>query len=174
MSEAATVLKDTQQRTLALMDVLGRQHLRRSLSELGWTFRFDRARKRLGACRMSRGEGGQKIISLSGFFTAEHGWELMEDVARHEIAHALDFETRGRSNHDAVWRAWAVRCGADPTRLYEGEASFGHTSRYVGSCPACGMEVPFFRRPRRHYACRQCSGRRYDARFRLEVRVRGA
>ena len=34
----------------ALMEDLGREHLGRPLQDLGWSFRFDGARRRLGLC----------------------------------------------------------------------------------------------------------------------------
>ena len=82
----------------------------------------------------------------------------MEDVARHEIAHALDYETRGRSAHDRTWKAWARRCGADPTRCYEGELADDPTSPYVGRCPApgCGHVRPFYRAVTSSYFCPRC------------------
>ena len=64
------------------MDELGQENLGASLQELGWAFRFDRAKRRLGACK----GGKAKVISLSRYYVQEKGWEVMEDVARHEIA----------------------------------------------------------------------------------------
>jgi predicted SprT family Zn-dependent metalloprotease len=152
------------------MEALGRAHLGRSLQEAGWGFRFDRAKRRMGACRWNA-RGDTKILSLSRYFCHAAGWAVMEDVARHEIAHALDVETRGHSDHGPTWKRWARACGADPTRLYEGKALAAVASRYAGRCPHCGAEQPFYRRPKRRYACRACcdryEGGRYADRFRL-------
>ena len=154
------------------MDELGQENLGASLQELGWAFRFDRAKRRLGACK----GGKTKVISLSRYYVQEKGWEVMEDVARHEIAHALDYETRGCSDHSNAWKRWARRCGADPTRLYQGEPLTPEASKYVGTCPSCGNEYPYHRRLRRSHACvaccRQYADGRYDARFCLTVSER--
>ncbi len=93
----------------------------------------------------------------------------MEDVARHEIAHAIDFETRGRSGHDHVWKEWARRCGADPSRVYEGELLDDPTSPYVGRCrhPGCGYSRPFYRAVTATYLCPRCKKKR--VRSHLEV-----
>jgi hypothetical protein len=165
-------LSEIEYRTRALMAELGMLHLRRPLEEIGWTFRYDRARKRLGACRFSRRKGGPKGISLSALYAERDGWALMEDVARHEIAHALDFETRGKSRHDAAWKQWAVACGADPSRLYEEPLLPPARSKYVGVCPSCGHQTSFFRRPTRRYSCSPCSGQRYNPAFELKLYVR--
>lgn len=39
-----------------------------------------------------------------------------KDTVLHEIAHALDFEERGTSDHGPRWKAIARRVGATPTR----------------------------------------------------------
>jgi len=175
-----------EQAVLRLMDELGAEHLGEPLAARGWVFAFDRARRRLGACHhprsnrsarsLRRADKPAKKITLSHHHAALGGWPLMEDVARHEIAHALDYETRGRSDHGPAWRRWALACGADPSRLYEGELPRDPDAPYHGTCPACGVTVPFYRRPTRKPACKACcaahNGGRYDPRFRLCVRSR--
>lgn len=154
-------LTDVRVRAEALLDALGQEHAGRPLADLGWSFRFDRARRRLGLCTWKKGGRLVKTVSLSAPLTEALGWSVMEDVARHEIAHALDYETRGRSAHDAAWKAWATRCGADPTATYDGPMPDDGTSRLVASCPACGVERPFHRMPTRAYACPACRPRVY-------------
>ena len=148
---------DIEARTLALMDLLGREHAGCPLADLGWTFRWDRARRRLGLCTWKRAGRLVKTVSLSRPLAESLGWAVMEDVARHEIAHALDFETRGRSAHDAAWKAWARRCGSDPTAAYDGPIPDDDSSRLVASCPACGFERAFHRTPTRAYLCPTCA-----------------
>ncbi|CAN5539644.1 hypothetical protein BH23BAC4_BH23BAC4_15700 [soil metagenome] len=160
------------ERTEALMRELGRAHLGKPLQELGWVFAFDRARQRLGLCRWSR---ARKVISLSKAISLREGWAFMEDVARHEIAHALDFETRGRSCHDRVWKSWALECGADPTRVYTGELSHDDSSRYVGRCLAegCTYSRPFYRSVTAAYICPTCDKSRARSFLRIEDRRNG-
>ncbi len=151
-------VEEIARRVGTLMDELGRTHAGARLHDLGWTFTFDRARTRLGLCSWRRGRVRVKQISLSRFLSERLGWAIMEDVARHEIAHALDFETRGRSAHDAVWKAWAVRCGADPTTRYEGPLGDDPRSPLLGACPdaACGYVRPLYRAPLRVPICADC------------------
>lgn len=89
----------------------------------------------------------------------------MEDVVRHEIAHAIDFERRGASDHGPVWKDIARRVGADPTRLYEGQDIPDDASKYVGICPSCAKEHPFYRRVTRRYACPDCCRTHNRGRF---------
>ncbi len=157
------------------MTLLGERHLGQSLLALGWTFGFDRAKRRAGCCRWrSRGRLVRRI-TVSRYFAQALEPDAIEAILRHEIAHALDYETRGRSAHDDVWKRWAQRCGADPSRLYDGEQP-RIEAPYEGRCPACGACYPFFRRPKRPRACGACcdrhSGGRYDAAFRLRIRKR--
>jgi hypothetical protein len=161
-------------RTAELMRQLGTEHLGRPLQDLGWVFRFDRAKRRLGLCVWEDREQ-RKIISLSRHIAAREGWGIMEDVARHEIAHAIDFETRGRSGHDRTWKLWARRCGADPTRLYEGELVDDPTSPYVGRCLSrgCGHTRPFYREVAALYVCPTCRKRGQRSFLQIEERQSG-
>lgn len=152
---------DIARRAVALIDELGRAHAGAPLRDLGWVFAFDRARTRLGLCTWRRGRTLVRRITLSRPLAQRLGWEVMEDVARHEVAHALDYEARGRSAHDAAWRAWARRCGADPTATYEGPMGDDPASPLVGRCvePGCGYARPLYRRPIRSQACVPCRRR---------------
>ncbi len=156
-----------------LMHELGLRLLGASLLDRGWHFGYDRARRRLGCCVWERNGRLLRRITFSRHYATMLGWEEMEDVARHEIAHALDFETRGWSGHDVVWQRWATRCGADPTRLYEGVTPPLEGARYVGRCPGCGQCYPFYRRLKHPRACARCcevhNGGKYAAWFELEI-----
>lgn len=166
-------LTDIRARTRSLMESLGQVELGRSLLDIGWTLRFDRARRRLGICRWEHRGRTVRVISLSKFYAEQGGWAVMEDVARHEIAHAIDYETRGRSDHGRIWKAIARRVGADPTRLYDGPDVPDTGSKYVGICPSCEKEHPFYRRISRVHACpeccRRCNGGRFTRRFILRI-----
>lgn len=167
---------------LRLMHTLGEQELGRPLPLLGWHFEFDRARRRLGSCRWRRGKRGSKVITVSAPFARQlglsyrdaHGLCVIDDVIRHEIAHAIDFEIRGRSDHGPAWKAICRRVGADPTRLYEAPlAAALLPGKYLLRCSTCGCETTYYRRPSVPRACRKCCDAfaqgRYDERFRLHL-----
>ncbi|WP_456426772.1 SprT-like domain-containing protein [Rhodocaloribacter sp.] len=171
MADRARKLEEVAAGVRRLMDELGRAHLGEPLQARGWTFTFDRARRRVGCCTWKVGETRVRRLSLSRHFALRLTWDELEDTVRHEIAHALDYETRGRSGHDAVWKDWARRCGANPERLHENVSVDPSGALYLGVCPSCGAEYPFFRRPRYARACGTCceqkNGGRYSEAFRL-------
>lgn len=148
----------THTRTLALrlFDELGREVIGESLTARGWTFGFDRARKRLGACRPKT-----RQITLSAHLSRTLPPAEVEDTIRHEIAHALDHELhpnrRGRRAHDRTWKALARRCGATPERCFDGELPDDPTAPYLASCPSCHATRAFYREPVRAYLCPSCS-----------------
>lgn len=162
-------VEEIARRARRLMASLGIRLRGSALQDTGWTFGFDRARTRLGCC--SWGPSGGKRISISRPFAEAYGWALMEDVVRHEIAHALDVDGRRRTDHGPRWKAWARRCGADPTRLYDGGEEVRLPPKYVAVCPACGDQSEYYRKPRHASACSDCCKRynrgRYHPRFRL-------
>ena len=172
--EAETVdLETIAAQARELMAELGLRLRGQTLQATGWRFKFDHARTRLGCCTYApgrRGKAERKVISISKPFAVAYGWKVMEDVVRHEVAHAMDVDERSRTDHGDVWKAWAVRCGADPTRLYEGE-NIRLPAKYVAVCPVCRDRSPYYRKPRRPGACAACckrhNGGLYDPRFRL-------
>lgn len=138
------------------MASLGVACLGRSLQALGWTFGFDRARVRLGQCMFRKGRTPVRRLSLS-YLHARGGWTAeVEDTVRHEIAHALDYERRGRSGHDAIWRILAQQCDATPRACARGPRADDAAAPYVGRCAQCHAAQPFYRVPLRTYRCTAC------------------
>jgi predicted SprT family Zn-dependent metalloprotease len=145
------------------MDALGRNLLGEPLQARGWSFGFDRARRRLGACHHRR-----KRITLSAHLTPTLPWAEVEDTVRHEIAHAVDFERRGRSGHDRTWKALARACGAKPERMFEGDLNHAEEAPYRAECPSCGAASGFYRQPVRAHRCRACHASGRPAYLRVE------
>ena len=141
---------------LQLFDELGREVLGASLTARGWTFGFDRARRRLGVCRPAT-----KRITLSAHLSCTLPDAEVEDTVRHEIAHALDHELhpnrRGRRAHDRTWKALARRCGATPERCFDGDLPADPTAPYAAVCPTCGASRDLYRQPVRAHLCPTCS-----------------
>jgi len=118
-----------------------------------WTFRFDNARRRFGACRY-----GSKQISLSRPLVYLNDIEQVRDTILHEIAHAL---TPG-DGHGPRWRAACKRLGAVPKRCYTEDAvrSPPRTSpRFKLGCDQCNWWIDRRRQPKGRYACRRCGKR---------------
>lgn len=137
---------------LQLMDELGRELLGDPLAVRGWTFGFDRARKRLGVCRIH-----EKRITLSTHLAQTLPAADVEDTVRHEIAHAIDAERRGRSSHDRTWKAIAVACGATPARCFDGDLPDDPRAPYVATCPSCGASHSYYRQPATPRRCSPCA-----------------
>lgn len=152
------------------------------LTEKGWTFRWDnRSKKTLGRCWLFDRQGNPKVIELSSKVWLEVPEEelpegQLEDTMLHEIAHALDFEERGKSDHGAIWKGWASHVGADPSRTCEMPEKickllFG----WMRKCKGCGEEFYYAGKPRKKSrACRSCcdkhNGGKYSEKYLLEIK----
>lgn len=115
----------------------------------GWSFRFDRARVRAGACHYAT-----RTITLSPWITGAHEQDQVRETLLHEIAHAL---VGPRHAHDAVWRARARSIGGTGQRCYVGGEEPVVPGRWQGRC-AAGHVVHRHRRPTRVLLCTRCAG----------------
>jgi predicted SprT family Zn-dependent metalloprotease len=113
----------------------------------GWTFGFDRAQRRLGACWLDR-----KGITLSRHFVELNGEELVRDVILHEIAHAL---TPG-AGHGPRFKRKARELGCSGTACIAGSRVVAAPARFLLKCPNCGRSWSRYRRPARPLACSAC------------------
>ena len=80
------------------------------LSQKGWIFKWDRAKRRFGCCDYTN-----KHISVSQHLATLNSIEQSQDTILHEIAHALAGRQAGHG------RAWIKACkyvGARPERCY--------------------------------------------------------
>lgn len=76
------------------------------ITEKGWTFGFDNAKKRMGVCRHHT-----KSIGVSRLYAVEASEDEIRDTILHEIAHALAGPNEG---HQIRWKVIASRIGATP------------------------------------------------------------
>ena len=122
----------------------------------GWSFGFDHARKRAGACHYR-----DRRITVSRHLAAMHPLEAMHQTLLHEIAHARAGHAAG---HGPEWRRAARALGYVGGTTHSLEVP-EHLARWVGRCPN-GHEIPRFRRPSggAPRSCARCS-RRFDRRF---------
>ena len=118
-----------------------------------WSLRFDRARRRAGACVHTRRE-----IRLSGPLVDLYDSETVRGVILHEIAHAL---VGASHHHDAIWQAKARQLGAPDSARLSAHLPSPRPS-WVGVCPVCGTRRELYSAPRRVTSCGVCS-RTFDA-----------
>jgi hypothetical protein len=69
----------------------------------GWTFKFKstydfRSHSVLGTCSKEN-----KNIFLNKHYLKKLSFYELKNVVLHEVAHAIDIETRGYSKHDMIW-----------------------------------------------------------------------
>lgn len=114
-----------------------------------WTFGFDQARRRAGACDYAK-----RRITVSRHLAAGFSADDARQVLLHEIAHAV---AGHKAAHGPRWKAIAVRIGYTGDRVWRGEV---HTDAapWIGTCPA-GHEHYRFRRPSGTHSCGRCSRR---------------
>lgn len=115
----------------------------------GWTFGFDRAVRRAGACHHA-----DRRITLSRHLAEGAEAEEVRQVLLHEIAHAL---AGHRAAHGPRWRARAAALGYTGSRLHDRPIA-EERATWIGACPA-GHEHRRFRRPTRETSCGLCSRR---------------
>lgn len=110
----------------------------------GWSFQFDSAQKRAGACAFNT-----KVISLSRFYCIQTGDAQVRDTILHEIAHAL---AGPKHKHDATWKRIARSIGCTADRCHSVEFA---PAKYIASCSRCGWDQKRNRRLRGG-VCRTC------------------
>lgn len=110
----------------------------------GWSFQFDDAARRAGACCHST-----RVISLAREYCLAVPEEEWTNTVLHEIAHAL---VGPGHHHDAAWKSTARSIGCTADRCHS--VTFT-PPRYILSCPRCRWAATRLRRKRR-LICREC------------------
>ena len=112
-----------------LADSLMSQHLADR-----WKFKWDKATSRFGSCCNS-----SKTLTLSRKLTELNNIQDVMDTILHEIAHALDYEERGTSNHDKNWVKIAKSIGCDGIRCYGRHVITPPKppNKWIASCSNC-------------------------------------
>lgn len=134
-----------------------------NLLELGYSFGYNNNKRRLGVHKRS----GKRIEISQAFLNANAmNKATMENTIRHEIAHAIDWEVRGCSDHSWHWVrvAHAVGCTGDRCTVVKNQPKGKYTLR----CPN-GHEEQMHRRPKRHRSCGECNPHRYDERYKFQI-----
>lgn len=126
-----------------------------------WSFGFDNAKKRAGACHFA-----QRRITVSRYISALGTDDEVHQTLLHEVAHAIAGHAAG---HGPVWRRIARDLGYDGGATHR-NAIPTQLAPWVGVCPN-GHEIFRYRRPTRLTSCTACS-RTYSPRFHFAWRKR--
>jgi len=144
----------------------------KNLKDLGWTIGYNNAKTSAGICRRKRRRnmlGGidyyGKRVELSMHLLTQNLDQAnqWEETIRHELAHAVDMEMRGTSNHDRVWQAVAGEMLSTGERTFSSDdLKDEKLSRYTLKCieDDCDFTRPSHKaRPlnaRSHPCCNDC------------------
>ena len=165
-----TLSKDVHSMAIRLMDTTFKYNGEYyNLRNLNWDFEYTTKKRSLGSCRYSRSNRKVRSIGLSKWLilNANEPLSTWENVMLHEIAHAIDVEIRGRSDHSWKWKHIARSIGCDAERTTKVSYDKGINSKYTLICDACGHETPSHKIKRRECSCGECNPGRYDERFLL-------
>jgi predicted SprT family Zn-dependent metalloprotease len=115
-----------------------------------WSFTFDRAPSRAGACDTTN-----KNISISIHFVEnpKTTWHHLNDILLHEIAHALTPD----HNHDSVWRDVAKSIGSTGKR-YAPHCARDPTYRFRCPCKAVDFRRHYVHDAHTDTMCTECGG----------------
>ena len=137
-------------------------------SKLGYTFKFDNAKRRFGLCSYRR-----KEISLSKplcEYNLDNFFQI-NDTMLHEIAHALSYKIHGDrgSGHCKRWVHVAKSIGCNGIRCYDSSQVNNIEHKYSLICDTCGGNYPRHRKPRQEYSCAKCEPKRFNSKYLLRV-----
>jgi len=139
-----------------------------------WTVSWFGGFKVWGMCCWSKRGISKRQIQLNYQLLELHGEERFYDTLLHELAHALDYESRGRSDHGIKWKLWAEKVGAIPEQYdiktkQEG-ALEAVKQKYQYKCETCGKLIGPTRIWKREKSCGDCcraNGGGFQERFKL-------
>ena len=123
-----------------------------------WHFEWDDAKRRFGCCWHD-----SRKITLSRELVIRNEQPQVEDVIRHEIAHALTPPTKKPSRrtrrgwvwdkHGADWKRMCKKVGANPERCYDDEEVETPEGEYQATCGVCHFTHHKHRAPKGDRYC---------------------
>jgi len=165
------------------MDIFRNKEAREiNLKDLGWTIGYSNARNAAGTCsyRGRRDFSTNKIIftkkevKLSLHLMKQNLGEgkgaKWEETIRHELAHAMDVELRGKTNHDRTWRFIAGKMLSNGERTFtDSDLADNKQSKYTLICDTCKKEQRSHKKKKKLSACGGCcrayNGGRYSEKY---------
>ena len=111
--------------------------------------------------------GYRKIIRLSIPLTKyETNNERIINTILHEIAHAIDYNTRGRSGHDATWKRIAKSIGCSGERCSSSSGvDKSKFMKWVVKCTSCDSTHYRARNTKKVSACSKCCNKHNNGNY---------
>jgi predicted SprT family Zn-dependent metalloprotease len=133
----------------------------------GWTFKW--ASKEVG--RFGFCDCTTNTISLSRLMTQhETNIERVRNTILHEIAHGLDCQQRGYTNHDKTWESIAKSIGCSGEKCSSGSSlDKKKFTKWIAQCGHCGKEYFKYYKPKGNISCSQCDTE-YNPEFGLDFK----
>ena len=141
--------------------------------ELGYTFKFDTAKRRFGCCSY-----GKKTIGLSMPLCAENLDKIdtkITDTMLHELAHAFSVQVYGIRDgrgHGYNWQHIAKQIGCNGKRCFDSNSVNLPKSKYTLVCDSCKKETPKHKRITKTYACGDCCNQHANGKFSHDYKLR--
>lgn len=115
--------------------------------------------------RLSRSLGrscGNHTLEINGEFANYGRYQAIEEVILHEIAHFIDKDRRGYSNHDRTFKAICreINCNIPNSNVGDlvlWREDYQKQSKYTAICPVCGEKHHKARKPQKLRSCGKCS-----------------
>lgn len=141
-----------------------------NLTKLGWTLKLNQAKSSLGICQLKL-----KTICISNYLYQSNSEldDVWTDTIKHEIAHAIDFEIRGKSDHGFHWKHVAKQVGCIPRSSHTGNPLEELNPKYTLHCDTCSAKVYKYKKPAKNCACKKCCKKynkgKHHAKYALKV-----
>jgi|TARA_R110000851_G_scaffold196444_3_gene347401 predicted SprT family Zn-dependent metalloprotease len=112
-----------------------------NLMDIGWEFELSNSYTSNGQCNVN-GLTGKKVLLLSEWLinNLDRSMDIWKDVMLHEIAHAIDIEIRGCSDHSDVWVKLAQHIGCSGDISTYAEYKQGVHPIFILECTTCGYQ----------------------------------
>lgn len=157
-----------QQMTLAEVKRLTIAEINKHL-ENEWEFKWSTAKSFIGQCRWNRVSRDGQIKISKTFVKGGLPKEEILDTIKHEVAHALDVERRGTSDHGPKWKRCCRETGANPNRTCDLPSHvkqyLNNIAKWVRYCPNCDNKRYLHRKPTATRACGNCCRKHNGGKF---------
>ena len=152
-------------------DSMLRQH---GLSD--WTFKFgnDREMKDNQKFYFARCNYRYKQIILSRKLTKnETSLDRIKNTILHEIAHAIDFNNRGKkSNHDSKWQRIAKEIGCNAKECTPlSSVNMDNVAKWIAECRTCHKKFYKNIKPKNKLSCSKCGGGKFNEDYLLDFKM---